>query len=66
MHGDRVAGNQEDVGAAESGDVDNPADAPRCYLYLVNYARAKPEIALKALPLLLEVRETVVPARYRY
>lgn len=30
-------------------------DFVRCYLYIVNYARAKPDIALKALPLLLEV-----------
>jgi len=27
----------------------------RCFLYLVNYARMKPEIALKALPTLLSV-----------
>ncbi|KAI5283673.1 hypothetical protein KEM52_003281 [Ascosphaera acerosa] len=26
-----------------------------CFLYLVNYARAKPEIALKALPVLIDV-----------
>ena len=29
---------------------------PRCFLYLVNYARMKPDVALKALPVLLEVR----------
>lgn len=34
----------------------NKSDHPRCFLYLVNYARMKPEIALKALPALLEVR----------
>lgn len=28
----------------------------RCFLYLVNYARMKPDVALKALPILLEVR----------
>jgi hypothetical protein len=27
----------------------------RCFLYLVNYARMKPDVALKALPILLEV-----------
>jgi hypothetical protein len=27
----------------------------RCFLFLVNYARAKPEVALKALPILLRV-----------
>lgn len=27
----------------------------RCFLYLVNYARMKPEIALKALPILVNV-----------
>ena len=27
----------------------------RCFLYLVNYAKMKPEVALKALPILLEV-----------
>lgn len=27
----------------------------RCFLYLVNYARMKPEIALKALPVLIDV-----------
>ena len=27
----------------------------RCFLFLVNYARTKPEIALKALPILLRV-----------
>jgi hypothetical protein len=27
----------------------------RCFLYLVNYARVKPEIALKALPILVDV-----------
>lgn len=32
------------------------SDLLRCFLYLVNYARMKPEIALKALPVLLEVR----------
>lgn len=28
----------------------------RCFLYLVNYARMKPEVALRALPILLRVR----------
>lgn len=28
----------------------------RCFLYLVNYARSKPEIALKALPIIVAVR----------
>jgi len=28
----------------------------RCFLFLVNYARAKPDIALKALPILVDVR----------
>lgn len=28
----------------------------RCYLYLVNYARAKPELALQALPIIISVR----------
>lgn len=28
----------------------------RCFLYLVNYAKMKPDAALKALPILLEVR----------
>jgi len=27
----------------------------RCFLYLVNYARIKPDIALKALPVLVQV-----------
>ena len=27
----------------------------RCFLYLVNYARMKPEVALKALPILVAV-----------
>jgi hypothetical protein len=27
----------------------------RCFLFLVNYARVKPEIALKALPQILNV-----------
>ena len=27
----------------------------RCFLYLVNYARMKPEVALKALPILSSV-----------
>jgi hypothetical protein len=27
----------------------------RCFLYLVNYARTKPEIALRALPTLVQV-----------
>jgi AP-2 complex subunit beta-1 len=30
------------------------ADAGRCFLYLVNYARIKPDIALKALPIIQE------------
>jgi hypothetical protein len=29
---------------------------PRCFLFLVNYSRMKPEIALKALPILVNVR----------
>jgi hypothetical protein len=29
----------------------------RCFLYLVNYARIKPEAALKALPVLVQVGE---------
>lgn len=33
----------------------------RCYLYLVNYARMKPELALKALPTLLEDLEESNP-----
>jgi AP-2 complex subunit beta-1 len=28
---------------------------PRCFLYLVNYAKMKPDVALKALPILLDV-----------
>lgn len=28
----------------------------RCFLYLVNYARMRPEIAVKAIPLLEHVR----------
>ena len=28
---------------------------PRCFLYLVNYSRMKPEIAVKALPMLVNV-----------
>ena len=28
---------------------------PRCFLFLVNYARMKPEVALKALPVLVMV-----------
>src|ERR1700709_1394455 len=31
------------------------ADGHRCFLFLVNYARMKPEVALKALPTLEEV-----------
>ncbi len=27
----------------------------RCFLYLVNYARVKPDIAVKALPILINV-----------
>lgn len=27
----------------------------RCFLYLVNYARIKPEVALKALPIIVNV-----------
>jgi AP-2 complex subunit beta-1 len=30
------------------------ADSGRCFLYLVNYARIKPDIALKALPIIQE------------
>jgi len=30
-----------------------------CFLYLVHYARIKPEIALKALPHLVQVRHTL-------
>ena len=30
-------------------------DTTRCFLYLTNYARSKPEAALKALPVLLHV-----------
>ena len=33
----------------------------RCFLYLVNYARMKPDVALKALPILLEVRLPHLP-----
>jgi hypothetical protein len=33
----------------------------RCFLYLVNYARMKPDVALKALPILLEVRLPYLP-----
>ena len=29
----------------------------RCFLYLVNYSRMKPEIALKALPTLINVSD---------
>ena len=28
----------------------------RCFLFLVNYSRMKPDIALKALPILVNVR----------
>jgi vesicle coat complex subunit len=31
----------------------------RCFLYLVNYARTKPEIALRALPTLVQVWEAM-------
>jgi len=30
----------------------------RCFLYLVNYGRVKPDMALKALPFLTNVGET--------
>lgn len=36
------------------GDVGTDVDF-RCFLFLVNYARMKPEVALKALPTLEEV-----------
>lgn len=32
----------------------------RCFLFLVNYARIKPEVALKALPVLVVVSNWVV------
>ncbi|QIX00211.1 hypothetical protein AMS68_005728 [Peltaster fructicola] len=35
-------------------DIESVEIKKMCYLYLVNYARMKPEIALKALPTLLE------------
>jgi AP-2 complex subunit beta-1 len=36
-----------EISTADLGD--------RCFLFLVNYARVKPEIALKALPTLVDV-----------
>ena len=32
--------------------------AIRCFLFLVNYARIKPDVALKALPVLIQVRQS--------
>ena len=29
--------------------------SPRCFLFLVNYSRMKPDVALKALPILVDV-----------
>lgn len=33
----------------------------RCFLYLTNYARMKPDMAVKALPVLLNVRFHIQP-----
>ena len=33
----------------------------RCFLFLVNYARMKPDIAIKALPILVNVRCSGTP-----
>lgn len=33
------------------------ANLCRCFLFLVNYSRMKPDVALKALPILVDVRE---------
>jgi AP-2 complex subunit beta-1 len=35
---------------------DRMLTADRCFLYLVNYARIKPDVALKALPIIVQVR----------
>ena len=32
-------------------------DKIRCFLFLVNYARMKPDVALKALPILINVSQ---------
>lgn len=39
-------------------------DFARCFLYLQNYARTKPEIALQALPVLQEVCEQEVCGKW--
>lgn len=31
-------------------------DLCRCFLFLVNYSRMKPDVAMKALPILVDVR----------
>ena len=61
MHANTQSRNQEDVrtqrapmGAVKALSI--PADCRfRCFLFLVNYARMKPDVALKALPILIVV-----------
>ena len=45
--------------AASLESLEELTGTSRCFLYLVNYARMKPEIALKALPILLAVRTSL-------
>jgi len=57
MYADTELGDQEDVGCEHYGLMSICANIwYRCFLFLVNYARMKPEVALKALPTLQEVR----------
>ena len=54
MHGDTEFGDQENVRPIKPG-IGQALTGHRCFLFLVNYARLKPDIALKALPVLVQV-----------
>lgn len=44
-------------GATPSMGITFANNSPRCFLFLVNYSRMKPEVAMKALPILVDVWE---------
>lgn len=56
MHAGPESGNKEDVGNHKP-TVHALADqvVNRCFLYLVNYSKLKPDTAMRALPILVNV-----------
>ena len=64
MHANTKLRDQENVCMKACLDeLQQAENLHRCFLFLVNYARMKPDVAMKALPVLVLVRSCFQYAR---